>query len=48
MNFSTLVYGAIIGYIAYKTGERVEKNRQIREDSTYGLTDLVDEILNDF
>lgn len=46
MNFSTLVYGAMIGYVAYKAGEKVEKIRQVSGDENYDVADFVSDLFN--
>lgn len=47
MNFSDLIIGAVIGVVGYKLGEKVQKIRQERDDSEYGLGDFVSEMFED-
>lgn len=47
MNFSDLIIGAVIGVVGYKLGEKVQKIRQERDDSEYGLGDFVSEVFED-
>lgn len=46
MNFSTLAYGAIIGYVAYKVGEKVEKVRQESGCKDYDVADFVSDLFD--
>ncbi|WP_156923052.1 hypothetical protein [Helicobacter pametensis] len=45
MNFSDLMIGVAIGVVGYKLGEMIQKIRQERDDSEYGLGDFVSEAL---
>lgn len=47
MSFTDLMIGAVIGVVGYKLGERVQKIRQERDDSEYGLGDFVNEVFED-
>ena len=47
MNFSDLIIGAVIGVAGYKLGEKVQKIRQERDDSEYGLGDFFSELFED-
>lgn len=46
MNFSTLAYGAIIGYVAYKVGEKVEKTRQVSGNEGYDIADFASDLFD--
>lgn len=48
MSFSDLVIGGIIAVVGYKLGESVQRIRQERDDSEYGLGDFISEALDDF
>lgn len=48
MSFTDLMIGAVIGVVGYKLGEKVQKIRQERDDSEYGLGDFVNEVFEDF
>lgn len=48
MSFTDLMIGAVIGVVGYKLGEKVQKIRQERDDSEYGIRDFASEVFENF